>query len=227
MAQNASQTIPHYYDLYRYCSMLTGTRWDGEDLLQETIIKVLNRFSNLEQANISKAYLFRIATNTWIDYCRKNKINVELFDEGLHSLEDKTSLHIRESIESLVHHLPPKSAAIILLVDVFQFTAKETADMLGDMNEGAVKTAVRRARLKLANVERDVKHQVNQKANEINIHRLICEFSDAIRTQEPFAIVEAYKALQSIGVQVERKKAANRIFFTFTDPEGNILMVSN
>lgn len=83
MIKDISKIIPYYNELQKYCYILTGTKWDGEDLLQETIIKVLNKFpiDKRDMNNISKAYLFRISTNTWIDQCRKKKIVIEDFDK--------------------------------------------------------------------------------------------------------------------------------------------------
>ncbi|CAG7658264.1 sigma factor-like helix-turn-helix DNA-binding protein [Paenibacillus allorhizosphaerae] len=135
-------------------------------------------------------------------------------------------LDIGEAVEKLVHCLQPKSAAIVLLVDVFQFTTRETVDMLGDTNDGAVKTALRRAREKLARLAREDENERSSSASPAHIRRLIADFTEAFRRQDPFAIIEAYKSLSGAGIQVERRMAASRIFFTFTDPDGNVMQIS-
>ncbi|CAG7658261.1 sigma factor [Paenibacillus allorhizosphaerae] len=47
--------IPHYHDLSRYCRMLTGTPWDGDDILQETIFKVLKSVPSAKTSQLPKA----------------------------------------------------------------------------------------------------------------------------------------------------------------------------
>lgn len=228
MIKDISKIIPYYNELQKYCYILTGTKWDGEDLLQETIIKVLNKFpiDKRDMNNISKAYLFRISTNTWIDQCRKKKIVIEDFDENKHSSEeDIFPSNVIDAIERLLHYLKPKSAVIVLLIDVFQFTIKETTNMLGDTNEGAVKTALRRARVKLANLKKEKNSTISNNF-KVDISRLIDDFTKGILIQDPIIVVESYKMLKSVNINVERKVSENRIFYTFSDIEGNILMVS-
>ncbi|MEH7649440.1 RNA polymerase subunit sigma-70, partial [Bacillus toyonensis] len=43
---NINFLIENYAELKRYCTFLTKNRWDGEDLAQETVCKVLQKYSN-------------------------------------------------------------------------------------------------------------------------------------------------------------------------------------
>ncbi|HET7579267.1 MAG TPA: RNA polymerase sigma factor [Bacillales bacterium] len=74
---------PHRPALWRYCRMMTGSPWDAEDLVQETLMKTYATLPKLWQPAIPKAFLFRIATNIWLNQCRKAKRFVdEPWDEG-------------------------------------------------------------------------------------------------------------------------------------------------
>jgi DNA-directed RNA polymerase specialized sigma24 family protein len=59
--------------LYRYCRRITRDIWDAEDLLQDTLLKGFGAIgrgevtSEAAQVNGPRTYLFRIATNLWID----------------------------------------------------------------------------------------------------------------------------------------------------------------
>jgi RNA polymerase sigma-70 factor (ECF subfamily) len=59
--------------LYRYCRRVTRDIWDAEDLLQDTLLKGFGAIGRGEVTSESaqvkgpRAYLFRIATNLWID----------------------------------------------------------------------------------------------------------------------------------------------------------------
>ncbi|WP_408009698.1 RNA polymerase sigma factor [Pseudalkalibacillus sp. A8] len=68
---------PFKQDLWNYCRYVIDTPWEGEDLFQETLLKAFAMLSQIWHPLNTKAYLFRIATNRWIDECRKRKIKVE------------------------------------------------------------------------------------------------------------------------------------------------------
>src|SRR5262245_19487631 len=63
---------PERPDLHRYCVRLAGNVWDGEDLVQDTVVRFFamlgKRWAAIEQP---RAYLARIATNLWIDRIRR------------------------------------------------------------------------------------------------------------------------------------------------------------
>src|SRR6476620_4187462 len=68
------RTEPLRPDLHRYCRSLTGSVWDAEDLVQDTLLRgfaKLGEFSN--PIDNPKAYLFRIATNLWVDRFRRTE----------------------------------------------------------------------------------------------------------------------------------------------------------
>lgn len=72
---------PHRPDLWRYCLRLTGSAWDAEDLVQETLMKAFARLTWWEPVD-ARPYLFRIASNTWIDGLRRQRIETLELDEG-------------------------------------------------------------------------------------------------------------------------------------------------
>lgn len=138
-------------DLWNYCKYITGSPWDGEDLYQETIIKAFGllpqRWSEITD---KKHYLFRIATNTWIDLCRKLKREVGILEELSETNEDFSSpLLLEEILISLESILTPKQVAAFLLFNVFQFSAEEVAGIV-QSTPGGVYASVQRARRKIA-----------------------------------------------------------------------------
>ncbi|MFD1739615.1 RNA polymerase sigma factor [Bacillus salitolerans] len=135
--------------LWNYCKRLTGSPWDAEDLLQETLLKAFASLTRVKQSVNPKSYLFRIASNTWIDDCRRNKIQIEELEiEQAYEEHSVSYIDLSEAMDTLIHQLPPKQASVILLMEVHNFTAKETADILGT-TEGAVYSLLNRARNRL------------------------------------------------------------------------------
>jgi RNA polymerase sigma factor (sigma-70 family) len=136
-------------DLWRYCRTLAQSPWDGEDLFQETLMKAFATLPHLWSPFVPKSYLFRIASNTWIDHCRKRGVQLDILEEEhIPSIETTNPIEVREAIESLVSNLPPRQLVIFLLMDVFQFSAREVSSMVR-CTEGAAYAAVQRARQRI------------------------------------------------------------------------------
>jgi RNA polymerase sigma-70 factor (ECF subfamily) len=64
-------------ELHRYCLKLTGELWSAEDLVQDTLLR---GFGGLGRGDLhgpgsavrsAKAWLFRVASNLWIDAARR------------------------------------------------------------------------------------------------------------------------------------------------------------
>lgn len=143
---------PFRSGLWNYCRKLTGSPWDAEDLLQDTLLKAfasLSALSHRQQPLQAKAYLFRVATNHWIDQCRRMKVKLdEYVDEHPYEIDAAASVEVNEALELLVHHLTPKQAAVFILMESFSFTAKETAELIST-TETAVNAMLHRARANL------------------------------------------------------------------------------
>lgn len=219
-------------DLLRYCRSLCGNSWDTEDIVQDTFIKVMNRFTAQPDQVINKTYLFRTARNIWIDMCRGKPRHAQL---PLEDIQEPTSydhpLHsTQELLEGLFERLLPKPFVILLLCDVFGFTAKETANHIG-ATEGSVQVALSRSRSRLHQLASrgDADSPViDKRSNSIKSIHLLEAVIDAFRRHNPHQIYNAYSRLFLSGARISAIKAvAGRLYFTFQDPDGNVLMVSS
>ncbi|MBC7869996.1 MAG: sigma-70 family RNA polymerase sigma factor [Chitinophagaceae bacterium] len=145
-----NQTVePHHSDLWRYCLHLTGSVWDAEDLLQDTLLKAFARLSTIFQPLEMKPYLFRIASNTWIDQMRRTKLQLDAMPDDLPAETSGTdSIAVKAAIERLVQVLPPRQRVACLLVDVFDFSLAEAAQFL-QISPGATKSLLHHARASL------------------------------------------------------------------------------
>lgn len=65
---------PLRLDLYRYCRHLCRSPWDAEDLAQDTLMRAFVTLGQMghEPPN-PRAWLFRVASNLWIDGIRQRK----------------------------------------------------------------------------------------------------------------------------------------------------------
>jgi RNA polymerase sigma-70 factor (ECF subfamily) len=137
--------------LHAYCRRLTRDLWDAEDLVQESLLKAFGLLGRIDSPiRNPRAYLLRIATHLWIDTLRKRERERD-FDQHEPPAEvappdRQASLHSATTV--LLHRLPPREAAALILKDVFDMSLEETADVL-ETTVGAVKSALHRGRTRL------------------------------------------------------------------------------
>lgn len=222
-------------DLLRYCRALTGSLWDAEDVASDVMEKVMQVTRREPHKMINKAYIFQTAKNTWIDRCRQQKRQPQPFlDDSLPlcaEVYDDSTFETRELLECLAHRLQPKPFVILLLCDVFDFTARETATVI-ESTEAAVQVALSRARARLRKIflQGDALEPSPRHANTTNKldSKLFESVVNAFRRHDPQAIYDAYMQLYGSGGQITTiQQLAGKLFFSFQDPDGNVLMVSS
>jgi RNA polymerase sigma-70 factor, ECF subfamily len=148
------ETITHLRpSLHRYCSRMTGSVMDGEDVVQEALFEAYRKIDKFDDTRPLKPWLFRIAHNRCIDFLRKRGVRVEAETAAMVpdavAPADPAVLGLGRAVEHLVTSLPPKERACVLLKDVFDYSLEEIAE-LADSTVGGVKAALNRARTKLA-----------------------------------------------------------------------------
>jgi len=142
-------------ELFRYCRSLAGSLWDAEDLVQDTLLRAFAKLADVHwQIDNPRAYLFRMATNLWIDRSRRpgESIMPEQVDAPAPAAPPPGD--VREAMQTMARLLPPQERAALLLKDVFDFTLAEIAAQLRT-SQGAVKAALHRGRERLAEATRD------------------------------------------------------------------------
>jgi len=140
-------------DLHRYCSRMTGSVVDGEDVVQEALFEAYRKLDKFDDSRPLKPWLFGIAHNRCIDFLRKRGVRVKAETAAMvpDAVEpgDPEVLGLGRALEHLVTSLPPKERACILLKDVFDYSLEEIAELV-DSTVGGVKAGLNRARTKLA-----------------------------------------------------------------------------
>jgi RNA polymerase sigma factor (sigma-70 family) len=63
-------------DLHRYCARLMGPAIDGEDVVQDTLVRAFVALEDLEEAPALRPWLFRIAHNRALDLLRGREVRM-------------------------------------------------------------------------------------------------------------------------------------------------------
>ena len=147
--------------LHRYCSRMTGSVLDGEDVVQDALFEAYRKLETFDDSRPLTPWLFRIAHNRCIDFLRRRKVRSEAEAESVAGAPEWVEPHefygadVAQALEHVVGILPPRERACILLKDVFDYSLEEVSDYLGS-TIGAVKAALNRGRTKLASSPRQV-----------------------------------------------------------------------
>lgn len=225
------EQLLHSYEhlLRRYCLGITDNRWDAEDLLQDTMIKLIGALEAAPNRPVTKAFLYRIAKNVWIDRQKRRRIQAESLQEMNDNQPTEDPFRSWELLEQLAHRLSSRSMVILLLSDVFSFTARETAELLLS-SESAVQVALSRARARLKKLAR-LMDDDESVADSMKSEWDGTSFDDlvqAFRRRDPKAICRAYLGLRSVGLRVDNiRQVGGQLHFYFRDPDGNLFMISS
>jgi RNA polymerase sigma-70 factor (ECF subfamily) len=139
--------------LHAYCLRLTGSIWEAEDLLQDTLLRAFGAIGrgdlhgNHSRFERPSAYLCQIATNLWIDRVRRNRWQAPALDGQPGAGE--AAIVTPAAGRALFERASPQQRAAVVLKDVFDFTIDEIAEILVT-TPGAVKSALHRGRQNLA-----------------------------------------------------------------------------
>jgi RNA polymerase sigma-70 factor (ECF subfamily) len=137
-------------ELYRYCRHLTRSPWDAEDLAQDTLARAFVTLGQMmgDSPPNPRAWLFRVASNLWIDRVRRQRREEPLVADARDTRAASDPQAAREAAGTLLTVLSPQERAAVVLKDVLDLSLEESADALST-TVGAVKAALHRARGKL------------------------------------------------------------------------------
>jgi RNA polymerase sigma-70 factor, ECF subfamily len=139
--------------LHRYCARMVGSVIDGEDVLQDALIKAVEAFASAGPIGNAEGWLFRIAHNTALDFLRRRSRQ-----EALHSgeevdmmadqLDAVTSRQIANASLRTFMRLPVAQRSSVILMDVLGCSLQEVCEIM-DCSLPAAKAALHRGRRQL------------------------------------------------------------------------------
>jgi RNA polymerase sigma-70 factor (ECF subfamily) len=153
--QNArfEQLFGEYHsEIYVYLCRLVGDERQAEDLMQDAFVKAYRALARLPEEANARAWLYRIATNTAMDWFRRRRLIswLPLFDRdhhpAVHSSHDESLLE-SVAVQQVLARLPARYRVPLVLYSCQGLSTQEIAQIL-QVSRGAVKTRLYRAREK-------------------------------------------------------------------------------
>jgi RNA polymerase sigma factor (sigma-70 family) len=139
--------------LHRYCARMTGSAVDGEDVLQDALIKALHAKAEGAVVENLGGWLLRIAHNTSLDFLRRRaRSNVVLLTEDLEDAGGAEPELVMASFQTF-SQLPELQRCAVILKDVLGHSVEEIAQ-IADCTPVAAKSALQRGRAGLRQLAR-------------------------------------------------------------------------
>lgn len=139
--------------LHRYCSRMTGSAVDGEDVVQDAMIKAMAALPAAGAIANPGGWLFRIAHNTALDFLRRDarepvtrpaeELDLIAMDESTEGSEEIVMTSLRTFLR-----LPALQRSAVILKDVLGHSIEEVSSING-VTPAAAKSALQRARERL------------------------------------------------------------------------------
>lgn len=151
--------------LHRFCTRMSGSVFDGEDLVQETLADAFFKLGGLRDERLLEPWLFRIAHRKSIDFARRaarDPLDAAVQEPDMEhepaagdpvAAAHDLSLGMNAALAAAITQLPPKERACLILKDVLGHGLEEIA-AIADTTVGGAKSALHRARTRLAAQER-------------------------------------------------------------------------
>jgi RNA polymerase sigma-70 factor, ECF subfamily len=161
--------------LHRYCARMTGSVIDGEDVVQEALVKAMEAYAGAGLIANPEGWLFRIAHNAALDFLRRRaRLEIAHADEDTDMIDPATTIASREIAATSLRtfmRLPPAQRASIILTDVLGYSAKEICGIT-DTTIPAVKAALNRGRTRLRELALEPDDQPMPKLTDADRARL-------------------------------------------------------
>jgi len=158
---------------------------DGEDVVQDTLAKALQALATLESSQSLRAWLFRIAHNSALDFIRSRAVRAAEPLEAAGELEDLNALDaleatmrqeaVRTAVSRFVE-LPTAQRSVIILKDVLGHSLEEIAAML-ETSVNGVKGHLARGRSRLKEINREPRPEPVARASSPMVSRYATLFN--------------------------------------------------
>src|SRR5215475_15083159 len=122
--------------LHRYCARMTGSVIDGEDVVQEALVKAIEALPRTGSIENPEGWMFRIAHNAALDYLRRRARQEAAHANGHMDMIADPADPVRDhqiaaaSLRTFMR-LPAAQRSVVILTDVLGHSAQEVGEVMG------------------------------------------------------------------------------------------------
>lgn len=146
-------------ELHRYVTRMVGSAIDGEDVVQEAVVKAFYSLDQIKSDVNLRGWLFRIAHNKAIDFLRgRNLQTMEQLDETLIAEPEDAPLEQKELTALALKvflKLAPRQRSCVILKDVLGYSLAEISEFI-DATVPEIKAVLHRGRTRLRELGKTV-----------------------------------------------------------------------
>lgn len=143
---------PHLNTLFKVAFQYTGNEHDAEDLLQDLLVYLFSKQTEINKVEKLKPWLMRCLYNRFIDLYRKNKrqpqvknIDDEKVQPLFHHTDNHQAIEQQQEIYNAMATLSSIQRAVVTLHDINGYTLPELSEIMGTPL-GTLKSHLHRAR---------------------------------------------------------------------------------
>jgi RNA polymerase sigma-70 factor, ECF subfamily len=145
--------------LHRYTARMTGSSIDGEDVVQDAMVKAIEAFPAAGMIANVEGWVFRIIHNAALDFLRRRGRQSALYAEGdPEMIVDPVTVAREDRIAATslrtFMQLPPSHRSSVILMDVLGYSLEEIAEVT-DLTVAAVKAALHKGRMRLRDLAQE------------------------------------------------------------------------
>jgi len=145
--------------LHRYCARMTGSVIDGEDVVQEALVKAIKAYPQAGSIADLEGWLFRITHNAALDFLRRraryeatySHEESEMIAALVNPVADR---HAAEASLRTFMRLPVSQRSSVIMMDVLGHSLDEIVGVMGT-SIPAVKAALHRGRRRLRELAKE------------------------------------------------------------------------
>lgn len=137
-----------YDRLARALYLVTGDPVEAEDLAQEALVRVYERWDQVQGVEDPTGYLYRTALNTHRSRLQRLRVRAKRLVEGRSSPDPAVGAETRDTLGRALAELPDGQREAVVLVGWVGLTAEEAGRLLG-IDPVSVRVRLSRARAAL------------------------------------------------------------------------------
>jgi RNA polymerase sigma-70 factor (ECF subfamily) len=133
---DVSRTFEAFYDaegqtLFRRLWLMTGSRSEAEELMQDAFLKVWERWERVYAMDDPVGYLYRTAMNLFRKRYRRAALVIRRSIGLAPSRDDFADADDRETVRQVLSALPPRQRAALVLTELLGFSPTDAGRALG------------------------------------------------------------------------------------------------